>query len=65
MKMLAGILSLTLFSAGLSVSFSSPAMSHQVHKGKSNAKQTSAAKPASSVKKSSPCDVAIDHNKAC
>jgi len=65
MKLLAGIFSLTLLAAALSVSFSSPAISKQA-KGKSHATQTSDAKPASSVKKPS-CDQSsgADHNKPC
>ncbi len=65
MKILAGIFSLTLFAATLSVSFSSPAISKQAHKGKSNANQTSDAKPTSNVKKP-PCDQSGgNHNTPC
>ena len=54
MKILAGIFSLTLYAATLSVSFSSPAISKQAHKGKANANQASGAIPTSNVKKP-PC----------
>ena len=62
MKILASILSLTLFAATLSVSFSSPAISEQATKGKS--KQTTAAKPAP---KKPPCDQSsgANHNTPC
>jgi hypothetical protein len=64
MKILAGIFSLTLFAATLSVSFSSPAIAKQA-KGKSNASQTSEAKPASNKK--SHCDPSsgASHNSPC
>jgi hypothetical protein len=68
MKILAGIFSLTLFAATLSVSFSSPAISKQATKGKSNATQTSDAKPTSNVKKPQPhCDQTQgnNHNSPC
>ena len=65
MKILAGIISLTLFAATLAVSYSSPAISQEAPKAKSNAKKTSDAKPTSNVKKPPPCDINIDHNKAC
>ena len=62
MKILAGILSLTLFAATLSVYFSTPAISQESSKAKSKAKKTSAAKPASNADKPPPCQV-WDHNK--
>jgi hypothetical protein len=64
MKILASIVSLTLFAATLSVPFSSPAISKDAPKGKSKASQTAGAKPTSGVKKP-PCDINVDHNKAC
>jgi hypothetical protein len=66
MKILAGIFSLTLFAATLSVSFSSPAISKQAHKGKANANQTSQAKPTSNDKKPH-CDQTsgANHNTPC
>jgi hypothetical protein len=66
MKILAGIFSLTLFAATLLVSFSSPAISKQAHKGKTGAHQTSSAKPTSSVK-TSHCDQTSgsNHNTPC
>ena len=66
MKFLAGIFSLTLFAATLSVSFSSLAVSKEAPKEKSKATQTSAAKPTSTVKKP-PCDQSsgANHNTPC
>jgi|1186.fasta_scaffold630064_1 hypothetical protein len=66
MKILAGIFSLTLIAATLSVSFSSPAISKQAPKAKTNAHQTSDAKAASNAKKPH-CDVSggATHNNAC
>ena len=66
MKILAGILSLMLFAATLSVSFSSPAVSQEASKGKLKAGKTSAAKPAANVKKST-CDQSsgANHNSPC
>jgi hypothetical protein len=64
MKILAGILSLMLFAATLSVSISSPAVSQEAAKGKPKAVKTSAAKPAA---KKSTCDQSsgANHNSPC
>jgi len=65
MKIFASFLSLTLFAATLSVCFSSPAISQEA-KERPKVSKTSAAKPASNVKKP-PCDQSggANHNSPC
>jgi hypothetical protein len=65
MKILAGILSLTLFAATLSVSFSSPAVSKQAHKGKAKTHQASEAKPTSKDKPHCDQTSGANHNTPC
>lgn len=66
MKILAGIISLTLFAAALSLSVPSPAMSKQAVKGKTNVAQKSDAKPTSNAK-TPHCDQTAgnNHNTPC
>jgi hypothetical protein len=65
MKVVAGIFSLTLFAAMLSVSFSSPAVSKTAHKGKAHTNQASNAKPMPKEKPHCDQTSGANHNTPC